>query len=76
MILDVIMEINVSFTTCFSISFLLSILPTKMAANPKRTVKIIANTVVNTLARFALTEQLNPRTIISDSITGNTIKHI
>ena len=51
-IFDVIIDTNVSPTTCFSISLLLSSFPTKMAAKPNSTVNTNANTVVKTPARF------------------------
>lgn len=72
--LDVIIEINVSATTCFSISFLLSSLPTKIAANPNSTVNINENTVVNTPASVSFIVQSNPIVIIVANITGFTTK--
>lgn len=50
-IVDDTIETKVSPTTFLSISLLLSIFPTRIAANPNKTVNTKANTAVKTLAK-------------------------
>ena len=64
-IFDVIIETNVSPTTCFSISLSQSSFPTKIAAKPNNTVNTNANTVVKTPASVSSIILPNPNVIMT-----------
>lgn len=68
-------DIKVSSTTCFSIAFLLSIFPTKIAANPNNTVNTSEKTVVSTSASFSSITDSNPNVMIAASTIGINRKH-
>ena len=73
-IFEVSTETKVSSVTCFSSSFLLSIFPTRTAANPNSTVKTKAYTVVKTLATLLDISYPNIKTSSIANTIGATIK--
>jgi hypothetical protein len=69
-------EINVSSTTRFSMLFLLSIFPTRIAANPNSIVNTSEKTVVSIPASSTSIADSKPKTIIAASPIGINMKHI
>lgn len=70
---EVAIDINVSFTTSFSVLLSLSILLIKIAANPNKTVKKIEKTVVNKLLNSSSIIKSSPKTTIT-AINSGIIK--